>query len=51
MSRIQAVLTYEGACGADTTSIGHSDNRYKSVKSVVIYEAKAYVADKLGVEV
>ena len=32
LSRMQAVLTYERACGADTTSIGHSDYSYKPVK-------------------
>ncbi len=25
LSRMQAVLTYERACGADTTSLGHCD--------------------------
>ena len=39
LSRLQAVLTYERACGADTTSLGHSDYSYKPVKSVINYEA------------
>ncbi len=42
MSRMQAVLTYERACGADTTSMGHSDYSYKPVKSVINYEAGDY---------
>ncbi len=42
LSRMQAVLTYERACGADTTSIGHSDYSYKPVKSVINYEANEY---------
>ena len=42
MSRMQAVLTYERACGADTTSLGHSDYSYKSVKPIVNFEANEY---------
>jgi dimethylamine--corrinoid protein Co-methyltransferase len=42
LSRMQAVLTYERACGADTTSMGHSDYSYKPVKSVVNFEANEY---------
>ena len=42
LSRMQAVLTYERACGADTTSMGHSDYSYKPVKAVVNYEANEY---------
>jgi dimethylamine---corrinoid protein Co-methyltransferase len=42
LSRLQAVLTYERACGADTTSLGHSDYSYKPVKSVINYEANEY---------
>ena len=42
LSRLQAVLTYERACGADTTSLGHSDYSYKPVKPVINYEANEY---------
>ena len=42
LSRMQAVLTYERACGADTTSLGHSDYSYKPVKPIVNYEANEY---------
>ncbi|MEJ2097973.1 MAG: hypothetical protein P8Y38_12790, partial [Deltaproteobacteria bacterium] len=44
MSRMQAVLTYERACGADTTSMGHSDYSFKPVKSVVSTEMNDYYA-------
>ncbi len=42
LSRQQAVLTYERACGADTTSLGHSDYSYKPVKSIINFEANDY---------
>lgn len=42
LSRLQAILTYERACGADTTSMGHSDYSYKPVKSVINYEMNEY---------
>lgn len=42
MSRMQAVLTYERACGADTTSLGHSDYSYKPVKPIINFEANDY---------
>lgn len=42
LSRHQAVLTYERACGADTTSMGHSDYSYKPVKSIINFEANDY---------
>ena len=42
MSRMQAVLTYERACGGDTTSIGHSDYSYKPVKPIVNFEKNDY---------
>ena len=32
MSRLQAILTYERALAADTTSMGHSDYSFKPVK-------------------
>lgn len=42
LSRMQAVLTYERACAADTTSLGHSDYSFKPVKSVVNFEMNDY---------
>ena len=39
---MQAVLTYERACGADTTSLGHSDYSYKPVKPIINIEANEY---------
>ncbi len=42
MSRLQALLTYERACAADTTSMGHSDYSFKPVKSVINFEMNAY---------
>jgi dimethylamine--corrinoid protein Co-methyltransferase len=42
LSRMQAILTYERACGADTTSMGHSDYSYKPVKSIINFEANEY---------
>jgi len=42
LSRMQAVLTYERACGADTTSLGHSDYSFKPVKSIINFEANEY---------
>jgi len=42
LSRMQAVLTYERACGADTTSLGHSDYSYKPVKPIINFEANDY---------
>ena len=42
LSRMQAILTYERACGADTTSMGHSDYSYKPVKSIINFEANDY---------
>lgn len=42
LSRMQAALTYERACGADTTSLGHSDYSYKPVKSIINFEANEY---------
>lgn len=42
MSRMQAVLTYERACGGDTTSIGHSDYSFKPVKPIVNFEKNDY---------
>jgi dimethylamine--corrinoid protein Co-methyltransferase len=42
LSRLQAILVYERACGADTTSMGHSDYSYKPVKSIVNFEMNEY---------
>ena len=42
LSRMQAILTYERACGADTTSLGNSDYSYKPVKSIINIEANEY---------
>jgi dimethylamine--corrinoid protein Co-methyltransferase len=44
LSRLQSVLTYERACGADTTSMGHSDYSFKPVKPIISYEAGEYHA-------
>jgi dimethylamine--corrinoid protein Co-methyltransferase len=42
MSRMQAVLTYERACAADTTSMGHSDYSFKPVKPIISSEMNEY---------
>jgi dimethylamine--corrinoid protein Co-methyltransferase len=42
LSRMQAVLTYERACAADTTSLGHSDYSYKPVKPIINFEMNDY---------
>ncbi len=42
LSRLQALLTYERACAADSTSMGHSDYSFKPVKSIINYEMNAY---------
>ncbi len=42
MSRMQAILTYERACGADTVSMGHSDYSYKPVKPIINFEMNEY---------
>jgi len=42
LSRMQAILTYERACGADTTSMGHSDYSYKPVKPIINFEMNDY---------
>jgi dimethylamine--corrinoid protein Co-methyltransferase len=42
MSRLQAILTYERACAADTTSMGHSDYSFKPVKPIVSSEMNEY---------
>jgi dimethylamine--corrinoid protein Co-methyltransferase len=42
MSRLQSVLTYERACSADTTSMGHSDYSFKPVKPIINFEMNEY---------
>lgn len=42
MSRLQSILTYERACSADTTSMGHSDYSFKPVKPIVNFEMNEY---------
>ncbi len=42
MSRLQAVLTSERACAADTTSMGHSDYSFKPVKPIINFEMNEY---------
>jgi dimethylamine--corrinoid protein Co-methyltransferase len=42
MSRMQAILTYERACAADTTSMGHSDYSFKPVKPIINFEMGEY---------
>jgi dimethylamine--corrinoid protein Co-methyltransferase len=42
MSRMQAILTYERACAADTTSMGHSDYSFKPVKPIINFEMNEY---------
>lgn len=42
MSRLQAILTYERALAADTTSMGHSDYSFKPVKAIINFEMNEY---------
>jgi dimethylamine--corrinoid protein Co-methyltransferase len=42
LSRLQAILTYERACSADTTSMGHSDYSFKPVKPIINFEMNEY---------
>jgi dimethylamine--corrinoid protein Co-methyltransferase len=42
LSRMQAILTYERACAADTTSMGHSDYSFKPVKPIINSEMSEY---------
>ena len=42
LGRMQAVLIYERACGADTVSMGHSDYSYKPVKPIINFEMNDY---------
>ncbi len=47
MSRLQAILTYERACAADTTSMGHSDYSIKPVKPIINFEMAEYYTASL----
>jgi len=42
LSRSQAILTYERACGADTVLMPHHDFSFKPVKSIINYETQEY---------
>ena len=42
LSRQQAILLYERAGAADTTSMGHSDYSFKPVKPIISYETADY---------
>jgi len=42
MSRLQAILAYERALAADTTSMGHSDYSFKPVKPIINFEMNEY---------
>jgi dimethylamine--corrinoid protein Co-methyltransferase len=42
LSRMQAVLLYERACGACTTNMGHADYSIKPVKPIIRFEANDY---------
>jgi dimethylamine--corrinoid protein Co-methyltransferase len=42
LSRLQAILTYERVCAADTTSMGHSDYSFKPVKPIINFEMNEY---------
>ena len=42
LSRLQAILAYERACAADTTSMGHSDYSFKPIKPIINYETSDY---------
>lgn len=47
LSRMQAVLTYERACAADTTSLGHSNYSFKPVKPIINAEMNEYYSTSL----
>jgi dimethylamine--corrinoid protein Co-methyltransferase len=47
MSRLQAILTYERACAADTTSLGHSDYSFKPVKPIINAEMNEYYTNSM----
>jgi dimethylamine--corrinoid protein Co-methyltransferase len=47
LSRMQAILVYERTCGADTTSMGHSDYSFKPVKPIINFEMNEYYTTSL----
>jgi dimethylamine--corrinoid protein Co-methyltransferase len=47
LSRMQAILVYERACGADTSSMGHSDCSFKPVKPIINFEMNEYYTTSL----
>ena len=47
MSRMQAILTYERACAADTISMGHSDYSFKPVKPIINFEMNDYYSTSM----
>jgi dimethylamine---corrinoid protein Co-methyltransferase len=47
LSRMQAILVYERACGADTTSMGHSDYSFKPVKPIINFEMNEYYTNSM----
>jgi dimethylamine--corrinoid protein Co-methyltransferase len=47
LSRMQAILTYERACAADTTSMGHSDYSIKPVKPIINFEMGEYYSTSM----
>jgi len=48
LSRNQAILTYERACGADTVLMGHHDFSFKPVKNIINYEKQEYYTISQG---
>ena len=42
LNRLQAILVYERACAADTTSMGHSDYSFKPIKPIINTETSEY---------
>jgi len=47
LSRLQSILTYERACAADTTSMGHSDYSFKPVKPIINFEMNEYYTSSM----
>jgi dimethylamine--corrinoid protein Co-methyltransferase len=47
LSRMQAILTYERAWAADTTSMGHSDYSFKPVKPIINSEMNEYYSTSM----
>jgi len=42
LSRMQAILVYDRAAGADTVSMGHSDYSFKPIKPIINFEMNDY---------